>query len=81
MTTAEMIKYDEMVEWGIATAEELNLARCLMSGTWEDVLHAVCYVRTGYHTLEDYIEDEMEDDCNQDDCGFDPYMGCYSYDC
>lgn len=62
MTQNEMMKYDQMVELEIATAEELNLARNLMSGSWNDVLDAVCFVRTGYHTFEDYIESEMEEE-------------------
>lgn len=62
MTTAEMIKYDMMVELGIATAEELNLARNLVSGSWNEVLDAVCYVRTGYRTFEQYQECEIEEE-------------------
>lgn len=62
MTTKEMIKYDEMVELGIATAEELNLARNLVSGSWNEILDSVCYVRTGYRTYEQFIEAEMEEE-------------------
>lgn len=62
MTQEEMMKYDQMVEWNIATAEELNLARNLMDGSWNDVLDAVCYVRTGYRTWESFIENEMEEE-------------------
>ncbi len=62
MTTNEMIKYDQMVEYGIATAEELNLARNLMSGEWNEVLDAVCYIRTGYRTWEQYLEEIMEEE-------------------
>lgn len=59
MTQEEMMKYDQMIEWGIATAEELNLARNLMDGSWNDVLDAVCYVRTGFRTFEAFIKEEM----------------------
>ena len=62
MTQKEMMKYDQMVEWGIATTEELNLARNLLSGSWNEVLDAVCYVRTGYRTWESFIENEMEEE-------------------
>ena len=62
MTTEEMIKYDMMVELGIATAEELNLARSLVSGSWNEVLDSVCYVRTGHKTFEQYQECEMEEE-------------------
>lgn len=59
MTQEEMMKYDQMVEWNVATPEELNLARNLMDGNWNDVLDAVCYVRTGYRTFEAFIKEEM----------------------
>lgn len=62
MTTNEMIKYDQIVEYGIATAEELNLARNLMSGEWNEVLDAVCYVRTGHKTWEQYLAETMEEE-------------------
>ena len=62
MTTNEMITYDQIIEFGIATADELNLARNLMAGTWTDILNAVVYVRTGYRTFEQFIECEMEDE-------------------
>lgn len=62
MTTNEMIKYDQMVEMSIATTEELSLARNLMSGSWNEVLDAVCYVRTGWKTFEAYIENKMEEE-------------------
>ena len=62
MTQDEMMKYDQMVEWGIATTEELNLVRNLLSGSWNEVLDAVCYVRTGYRTWESFIENEMEEE-------------------
>lgn len=62
MTTNEMIKYDQMVELEIATAEELNLARNLVSGEWNEVLDSVCYVRTGYKTFEQFLENEMEEE-------------------
>lgn len=60
MTDKELYMYDYMVESGIATAEELNLAKQLVDGTWEEVLNAVLYARTGYRTFDQYIECEME---------------------
>lgn len=62
MTTNECIQYDQMVELGIATAEELNLARNLVSGSWTEVLNAVLYVRTGYRDFDQWIEAEMEEE-------------------
>jgi hypothetical protein len=62
MTTEEMNYYDFMVDAMIATSEELNLARNLISGSWTDVLNAVLYVRTGYHNFEQYFEAENEEE-------------------
>lgn len=55
MSTEECIKYDQMVELGIATAEELNLAKNLLGGSWSVVIDAVCYIRTGYRAFEQYL--------------------------
>lgn len=40
------------------------------------------YTLTGYRDLEQ-TDDESEDEPADidDDCGFDPYEGCYTYDC
>lgn len=62
MTTEEMNYYDFMVDAMIATSEELNLARNLVSGSWTDVLNAVLYVRTGYRNFEQYFEAENEEE-------------------
>ena len=61
MTTDEMILYDQLVDMEIATADELNLARNLMSGSWLEVLNAVLFVRTGYKSLEQMIEADDEE--------------------
>lgn len=65
MTSYEMEYYDFMVECGIATAEELNLARNLVSGSWTEVLNSVLWIREGYRNWEQYLdalfEDEMEE--------------------
>lgn len=62
MTTNEMIKYDMIVELGIATSEELNLARNLVDGSWNKVLDKVVNIRTGYSTFEQYRECELEEE-------------------
>ena len=61
MTTEEMIMYDQLVDIGIATTDELNLARNLMSGEWMEVLNAVLFVRTGYRSMAQMMEAEDED--------------------
>ena len=58
MTTEEMVMYDMMVELGIATSEELNLARNLVSGSWKEVLTQVLDIRTGYKSIEQMLEEE-----------------------
>lgn len=64
MTKFEMGYYDFMVEQDIATSEELNLARGLVSGSWEEVLNAVLFARTGYRDIHQYagalFGDEVE---------------------
>lgn len=61
MTTNEMITYDQIVELGIATAEELNLARNLISGSWTEVMNSVIFIRTGYRSLEQFFEEAEEE--------------------
>lgn len=61
MTDKEMRDYDVIVEMGIATAEELNLAFNLVGGSWTEVFNKVIYIRTGYHDLEQYISETFDD--------------------
>lgn len=56
-----MIKYDMICDMGIATPEELNLARNLVDGTWNEILDRVVYARTGYRTLEQKLECDDEE--------------------
>lgn len=62
MTTEEMIMYDQLVDMGIATVDELNLARNLMAGEWMEVLNAVLFIRTGYRTMAQMMEAEEEEE-------------------
>lgn len=62
MTQEEMFLYDYMVETEIATAEELNLARNLVDGSWLEVLNRVLYARTGYHSLDQLLDAEEEEE-------------------
>lgn len=61
MTVEEMITYDVIIDLGIATAEELNLARNLVGGSWTDVFTQVNYIRTGYRSLDQMMEAEDEE--------------------
>lgn len=62
MTTEEMIKYDMIVELGIATAEELNLVFNMTDMNWNETLDRVVYIREGYRTFEAYMEATMEEE-------------------
>lgn len=62
MTVEEMVMYDQLVDMGIATADELNLARNLMAGEWMEVLNAVLFIRTGYRTMAQMLEAEEEEE-------------------
>lgn len=62
MTTNEMITYDEIVEYGVATSKELNLVRDILDGSWTDIFNAVVYAKTGYHTWSQYLEAIMEEE-------------------
>lgn len=59
MTELEQANYEAMVGYEIATEEELNLVRSLISGSWADVIDAVCYARTGYRTFAQFYEEEI----------------------
>ena len=61
MTTQEMITYDQIVEMGIATAEEINLVRCCMNGSWTEVLNSIIHARTGYRSIQQMIDAESEE--------------------
>lgn len=62
MTREEMYLYDYIVETEIATAEELNLARNIVDGSWLEVLNRVLYARTGYNSLEQLLDAEEEEE-------------------
>lgn len=64
MTTDEMITYDQIVEMGIATADEINLVRCVSNGTWTEILNNIIFARTGYRSIQQMInaEDEEEEE-------------------
>ena len=62
MTKEEEYIYDEVIELGIATAEEINLVKCICGGFWEDVLNDIIYARTGYRSLEQLHESWEEEE-------------------
>lgn len=52
MTKKEYDFYNDMINLDIATFAELDLARALMAGSWEEVLNAVLFFRTGLRSYE-----------------------------
>ena len=62
MTEKEVYLYDMLVELNIATEEELNLAFNITDICWFDTLNRVLYARTGYRSLEQYLEEEKEEE-------------------
>ena len=60
MTTEEMVMYDQLVDMGIATAEEINLAYNVAGGNWISVLNKILYARTGYRSIEQMLEEEED---------------------
>lgn len=61
MTTAEMVMYDQLVEMGIATADELNLAFNMTDAGWAETLNKVLYIRTGFRSIAQMLEEEDEE--------------------
>lgn len=61
MTEEEIRKYDLLVDAEIATGDEINLVRCVLSGSWDYVLEAICYARTGYSTEQYLAECELDE--------------------
>lgn len=49
--------WDNIISYDIATEQELQLITSI-NGYNETTLNDVIYVRTGYHTLEQYIRSE-----------------------
>ena len=58
MTTEDMIMQAQLVERGGATSEEINLAFNVACAGWDVVLHKILYVRTGYRSIEQMINEE-----------------------
>ena len=62
MTEKEVYLYDTLVESNIATEEELNLAFNITDMCWLDTLNRVLYARTGYRSIEQFLEEEEEEE-------------------
>lgn len=60
MDKEEIFLYDELIDLGIATEEEISLVKYCTGGTWKEVLESILYVRTGYRTIEQLFDEEEE---------------------
>lgn len=79
MTKNEL--FDRIIDDGIATESEINLVADI-AGYSVEILNQIIYARTGYRDIEQYEESEFDEpDDIDDDTGFDPYMGEYTFDC
>lgn len=80
MTKSEL--FERIINDGIATKSEVNLVTDI-AGYSVEILNQIIYVRTGYRDIEQYEESEIdtEPDDIDDDTGFDPFMGEYTFDC
>ena len=80
MTKSEL--FERIINDGIATESEVNLVTDIL-GYSVETLNQIIYVRTGYRNIEQYEESEIdtEPDDIDDDTGFDPFMGEYTFDC
>ena len=59
MNKVELL-WDDVINYGIATEEELQLVTCL-NGYNEKTLNDVVFIRTGYRELGDYLGEDEED--------------------
>ena len=80
MTKSEL--FERIINDEIATESEVDLVTDI-AGYSVEILNQIIYVRTGYRNIEQYEESELdvEPDDIDDDTGFDPFMGEYTFDC
>lgn len=53
--------FDFLTEYGIATEDELALA-CYLCGRTVETLEKVLDIRTGYHSVQQYRECELDEE-------------------
>lgn len=69
MTDEEMRFYDFLVDEGIANASEINLVYNIAIsyyGNWTNILQAIMHTRTGYRSIEQYIEGEYDPESEEE---------------
>lgn len=60
MSKEDMELYEQLVERGVATSREINLVKSVASGSWNEILHAILFVRTNCKTIIQLIEEVGE---------------------
>ena len=58
MTNEERDLYDDIINYGIATEQEMALV-LIINGTSIEQLNNIIYVKTGYRDIEQFIEEEI----------------------
>ena len=58
MTEQERDLYDDIINYGIATEQEMALV-LIINGTSIEQLNNIIYVKTGYRDIEQFIEEEI----------------------
>lgn len=53
--------YDFLIEYGIATEDEISLA-CYLCGHTVETLEKVLDIRTGYHSVQQFRECELDEE-------------------
>lgn len=81
--TRQGLKVEKYSEGVITLSDAIEEGRYLMEN-WELTDLDVCSATTGevyaeFHWTPDEVEDEPYDD--YDEVGYNPYIGCYDYDC
>lgn len=58
MTNEERDLYDDIINYGIATEQEMALV-LMINGTSIDQLNNIIYAKTGYRNIEQFIKEEI----------------------
>lgn len=62
MTDREMMMYDYLVEYGVVTSDELNLAFNMTDNGWSWTIDRVLQIRTGNANFDQWLAEQMEEE-------------------
>jgi hypothetical protein len=63
LTLNEQLIWDTLVEYGIATDEEIDLV-VKINGQSAETLNSILYARTGFRTIESFVCDGCDEEGN-----------------